>query len=311
MLVSRIDRLLARTDPFDLAQAVEQYVSSLSGTQVRAVLRAAAPRLGAYYRDELARLAGAQDFAIALKQSSDAQLQSALVHFLKSNLRAIPFFGRAFGLAVLEYAPVDRAVAIGEERPNRGLRFAIAAGVALALIAAGAAGERVVAGARAAQTPAPMVFVPPIPVVTPRPLKHIARVAASPRPTPPETAAPSAPPSPAPASPSAAPSAAPSEAPSATPALAVRRVAIGRPATGKGEAVVTAAPETPSPEPSDIDTSDMPEAYSDATPLPSESPATAQVPQHGIRVPTPKPSPKKHGWLHRAIMHLDPFKPHP
>jgi hypothetical protein len=311
VLVSRIDRLLARTDPFDLAQAVERYVSSLSGTQVRTLLRATGPRLGSYYRDELARLAGARDFSTALEQSSDAHLHTALVQFLKSNLRAIPFFGTAFGLAVLKHAPVDRAVAIGEEHPNRGLRIAIIAGAALALVAAGAAGERVAVGARAAQTPPPLILAEPVAAPTAPPLhdertpmKHaVARVEVKPSATPPETAAPSAPPS-------AAPAPTPSTGPAPTPSPE-RRLAVGPPPSGQGQAVVTVAPETPSPEPSDIDVEDMPESYSDATPLPQQSPATAQPQLHAIRVPTPKPSPKHHSWLHRTLMHLDPFKPNP
>lgn len=308
MLVSRIDRLLARTDPFDLAQAVERYVSTLSGAQVRALLRATGPKLGSYYRDELGRLAGARDFSTALEQSSDADLHAAVVQFLKSNLRAIPIFGTAFGLAVLQHAPVDRAVAIGEERPNRGMRVAVIAGAALALVAAGAAGERVVVGARAAQTPPPIILAEPVAAPTAPPL-HLARTpmkqavaradSPTPMPSPPETAAPSAPPSAAPATP-----------PPSTP-LPDRRIAVGQPPSGKGQAVVTAAPPTPSPEPSDIDVEDMPESYSDATPLPQQSPATAQPQLHAIRVPTPKPSPQHHGWLHRTIMHLDPFKPNP
>lgn len=309
VLVSRIDRLLARTDPFELSQAVESHVRTLSGDRIRALLRTAGPRLGAYYRDEFARLAGFGDFEAALgTQRPEAVLQSAFVKFLKSNLRAIPIFGNAFGLALLEHTPVDRAVGIGEERGVRIGRGALAGGIALALVLAGAAGEHVIAGARATtQNPQPVVILPPGTFSTPRPVHRkpvasvqqqpkprvLARAPASYVPTPvPQTVAPPpatidpvpAPQTPVPARPSAQPN-------------------------GAGVAEVTAEPQTPSPQPSDIDVIDMPESYSDATPLPQQSPATASAPMDGIRVPTPKPSPKKHGWVHRSLSHLNPFKP--
>jgi hypothetical protein len=307
VLGSGIDRLLARTDPFDLSQAVERHVRTLSGERIRALLRAAGPRLGDYYRDEFARLAGSRDFEAALAaRRSDNALQSAFVKFLKSNLRTIPIFGSSFGMAVLEHAPLDRAVAIGEERSNPFARLAVAGGAALALVVAGAAGEHVIAGARvAAQSPQPVIIEPPATIATPRaparsavtpapaPVKRVvARVSTSYVPTPAPEAVEPAPPDPAPA---------PTPKPTALPRPT--------PPSGSGAAVVTAAPQTPTPEPSDIDTSDMPESYSDATPLPSQSPAEAQVPQPGIRVPTPKPSPKKRGWLRRTFSHLNPFKP--
>lgn len=306
VLVSRIDQLLALTDPYELAQAAERHVSSLSGKRIRALLRDAGPRLGEYYRDELARLAGASDFdSVLTGRYSDAALRSALAQFLKSNLRAIPIFGSGFGHKILERTPLDRAVGIGEERSNTAARAAVVAGAALALVVAGAAGEHVVAGARlAAASPSPPV---PLLLATPSPVHHnaatrrvVARVA-----TPAPTEAPSQPtPTPAATSPPATPTAVPTvratgAPPSATPV----------PARAAAAVEVTAPPETPSPEPSDIDTSDMPESYSDATPLPQQSLTPAEAPQHAIRVPTPKPSPKRHGWLHRAVMHLDPFKP--
>jgi hypothetical protein len=308
VLVSRIDRLLARTDPFDLSQAVERHVRSLSGDRIRALLRAAEPRLGAYYRDEFARLTGSGDFETALSQR-DAVLQTAFVKFLKSNLRAIPIFGSPFGLAVLEHAPLDRAVGIGEERASPLARGALVGGAALALVLAGAAGEHVVAARVAAQTPQPVVVVPPATVGTPAPHPRVA--AASPAPTRPRAIArvsTSYVPTPVPTTVSepmqpAASDPAPAEAtappPRPTPS----------PPSGVGVVEVTAAPQTPSPQPSDLDVTDMPESYSDATPLPQQSPATAQVPARGIKVPTPKPSPKKRTWLHRALDHLNPFKP--
>jgi hypothetical protein len=317
VLVSRIDRLLARTDPFDLSQAVERHVRSLSGERIRTLLRTAGPRLGAYYRDEFARLTGSDDFDTALSpQRSDAVLQNAFVKFLKSNLRAIPIFGSTFGLAVLDYTPLDRAVAIGEERRNPPLgRAAALGGAALALVLAGAAGEHLVTGARAAsQSPQPVVIIPPVSVATPGTTRLragtaapqsrvIARADTSPSPSPatdpPQPTAEAAPPAVQAASPVV-------RTAEATPVPA-RSV---EPPSGKGAIVVTEPPATPSPEPSDIDVSDMPEAYSDATPLPQETTLPAQVPVHGIHVPTPKPSPKKRSWIHRALSHLNPFKPY-
>lgn len=301
MLGSGIDRLLARTDPFDLSQAVERHVRSLSGDRIRALLRAAGPRLGDYYRDEFARLTGSRDFEAALaSRRSDNALRAAFVKFLKSNLRAIPIFGSSFGMAVLEHTPLDRAVAIGEERSNPFARAAVVGGAALALVVAGAAGEHVIAGARvAAQTPQPVIVEPPAPLATPHTAPRVA-VSANPAPTKRLVArtATSYVPTPVPQVVEPAP---PDPTPAPTPTPTPRST----PPSGSGAAVVTAAPQTPTPEPSDIDTSDMPESYSDATPLPSQSPAEAEPVVHGIRVPTPKPSPKKPGWLHR----LNPFKP--
>jgi hypothetical protein len=60
----------------------------------------------------------------------------------------------------------------------------------------------------------------------------------------------------------------------------------------------------------------MPEAYSDATPVPQQTPVTAAVSARDITVPTPKPAPKRRGWLRRTLKHVidllkdfDPFKP--
>ncbi len=308
MLVSRIDRLLARTDPFELSQALELHVRSLSGDRIRALLRAAGPRLGAYYRDEFARLTGSRDFETALDtQRSDAVLQNAFVKFLKSNLRAIPIFGNSFGLALLDHTPVDRAVGIGEERGNRLGRGALVSSAALALVLAGAVGEHVVAGARAsAQNPQPVVMLPPAAIGTPHPAHRkasasepapktrvLARVTATYVPTP----VPQAVEAPTVVNPPPPPRSSPSPSRASTPL------------SGAGVGEVTAPPQTPTPQPSDIDVTDMPESYSDATPMPQQSPMTAEVPDHAIRVPTPKPSPKKHSWLHRTLSHLNPFKP--
>ena len=303
MLVQRFDRLLARTDPFDLAQAIEAHVRSLSPARLRGVIREARPRMNAYYLSELDRI---------LKEP-EASRPAALVAFLKSNLRAIPLFPPAFAAAILDRVPSQGAVAMGEETPSRAMRAAVLAGAALALVVAGAAGEHIVANARmAAQTPAPFAMVPP-PAELPPPTATPSSRPATPRPaTPrPATAVPTPAPTPPPQTPQ--PAAVPPPAAAEPVPTAPRRspTPAPTPSGGQGVATITAAPATPSPEPSDLDTSDMPEAYSDATPLPQQSANVATAPQHGIRVVTPKPSPRRQSWLHRAIMHLDPFKPHP
>lgn len=306
MLVSRIDRLLARTDPFDLAQAVERYVGTLPGDRIIALLLDAQVRLGAHYRAEFLRFLdpAADDFAATLAQPwSDRVLQSAFTRFLQSNLRAIPIFGTAFGMAVLERAPVERAIAIGEERSSPATRAAVIAGSALALILAGAAGEHVIAGARsAAQTPEPVAAMMQ-PIYTPppaAPAKKRVAATASPSPTPaPKPAPATIPPPPTPLPATAVPSPARASAPP-------RAKSSNAPVI-----VVTAPPQTPTPQPSDLDVSDMPESYSDATPLPEQTAAPAQTAQRSVKLVTPTPAPKHHSWLHRAVMHLDPFKPHP
>lgn len=308
MVVSRIDRLLARTDPFDLSQAVERHVRSLSGDRIRALLRAAGPRLGAYYRDEFARLTGSGDFETALTSArSDAVLRSAFVKFLTSNLRAIPIFGSSFGLALLEHTPLDRAVGIGEEHPNRLARGAMVGGAALALVIAGAAGEHAIVGARASlQSPPPAVVLPPAAVTTPHPAgSAVAPATRAPSPKPGVVArvTTSSIATPLPEAVETVPPDRPTPVPAPTPVRTLKP-----PPNGAGVAEVTAPPETPTPEPTEIDVSDMPEAYSDATPLPQQTPVAAQVPR-AIHVPTPKPSPKKRSWIRRTLDHLNPFKP--
>ena len=302
----RIDRLLALTDPLDLSQAVERYVHTLPAERVRALVSDAAPRMGTSYRAEFLRLLGRpqDEFSLAVAQSSDAAIRGTLARFLKSNLRAIPIFGSPFGLAVLEHAPVERAVGIGEETPNRGLRSAIIAGIAVVLMLLGAAGERLVVARSAPPSPEPVAVAMPSPQATPAP--HASRravprrrtiAAATAQPVRPATSAPQQVQvqAQAPVYDNPAP-----QAPAATP----------QPPPGKGIAVVTAPRPTPRPSQSDLDTTDMPEAYSDATPLPEPSAVSVSV-GSGVRVATPKPSPKHHGWLHRSLMHLDPFKPSP
>lgn len=326
MLVSRIDEVLAQTDPYELAQAVERYVGTLPGDRIIALLLDAQGRLGPQYRDQFLSFlgSGSDDFAAALAQPwSDPVLQHAFTRFLQSNLRAIPIFGTAFGMAVLARTPKDRAVAIGEERSNRGTRAMILAGTALALVLAGAAGEHVIAGARsAAQTPEPIVAMPqavstPAPPSAapsnPRAASPKARVvarAATERSVPEATVQPQATPAPSPVQ-APAPAA---QAPEPPPAAAVtqkKRLPTNPPAKPGPVVIVTAPPQTPSPQPSDLDVSDMPESYTDATPLPDQTPATAQPAARSVKLVTPTPAPKHHSWLHRTIMHLDPFKPNP
>lgn len=313
MAVTRIDRLLALTDPFDLSQAVERYVRTLPGDRVRALVTDAAPRLGSSYRAEFLRLLGREhdEFSLAVSESGEAQLRETLAGFLKSNLRAIPIFGSPFGLAVLEHAPVERAVGIGEETPNRGMRAAIVAGIAMVLMLLGAAGERLVVARSAPPSPEPIAIAVPSPQANASPQRAhsfvpVHRTAARVTPVPataPEQTAPPA--QQVPSAPESAPAvyAGPATAPPATAAPTIQ------PAHGKGVAVVTPPQPTPAPQQSDLDTTDMPESYSDATPIPE--PSAAGVTVGAVRVATPKPSPKHHSWLHRTIMHLDPFKPHP
>ena len=308
LLVSRIEGLLARTDPFDLAQAIERHVNTLPGERIRALLAAAAPRMGSYYRAEFARElgTGSDDLTRALARPvGEDELRDALVRFLSGNLRAVSLFGSAFGLAVLERVSGERAVAIGEERPAPIARAAVFTGAALALVLAGAAGEHVVAGARhAAQTPVPIVLAPepPFPSAEPSPPRR------DPKPVTRRIAR-------ATVAPAAVPAAAPMQVEPVPPPVPAPRVPASSPAPsrGKGEAVIliTAPPQTPSPQPSDLDVTDMPESYSDATPLPEQTAVPVQGAQHAIKLVTPKPSPKHHSWLHRTIMHLDPFKPNP
>lgn len=308
MAVSRIDRLLALTDPFDLSQAVERYVHALPGDRIRALVCDAAPRLGSSYRAEFLRLLGRErdDFPLAISQSDEGALRDTLARFLKSNLRAIPIFGSPFGLAVLEHAPVERAVGIGEETPNRGMRAAIIAGIALVLMLLGAAGERLVVARSAPPSPEPLAIAVPSPEPTRAPQRTFAappvrRTAA--RATPIATAPPVAYQTPVTYQTPAQAVAPPPPRPAATPTA--------QPAHGKGVAIVVQPQATPQPQQSDLDTTDMPESYTDATPIPEPTSATTPVAVGSVRVATPKPSPKHHGWLHRTIMHLDPFKPHP
>jgi hypothetical protein len=65
---------------------------------------------------------------------------------------------------------------------------------------------------------------------------------------------------------------------------------------------IVATPQTPAPtpEPTDVDLSDMPQAFTDATPLPrAETAPPAQVPTR-VTVATPTPGPNR-SWTHRLV----------
>ena len=182
VVVHRLDQLLARTDPFDLTQALDRYVRAMSADRIQSVVIDARDRMGAYYRAEFVRLLAeysgtrqidanelsADRFAhIVRKAEGDDALRDAFARLLKSNLRAISVFGGTFTEGVLENVPSDRTVAIGEERPNLGMRAAVLGGVALALVLAGAVGEHVISNVRAQSvtSPLPPVAAPPVAAV--------------------------------------------------------------------------------------------------------------------------------------------------
>ncbi len=329
MLVHRLDRVLARTDPFELAQSLERYVREMPADRIRTLVIDARDRMGDYYRSEFVRLlrdedAGprftarelsSQHFAKIIREEQSPQaLQHALARLLKSNLRAIPIFGAAFSQAVLAHVPSDRAVALGEESTNGGARFAIFGGLALALVVAGAAGEHFIMSVRAqtAASPLPVLSAPTsISVATPMPpavMHHTVAQATTAPTAPPATAAPAtaAPSTPVPTATAVPP---PVVAPAPTPqhTRPPRSQKTAPPASG----VATIAIPTPTPtvEPTDLDTSDMPDAYTDATPLPPQTAPPAEAP-HRVILNTPTPKPGPHGWIKKSLNHLDPFKPH-
>ncbi len=289
--------ILARTDPFDVAQGVERHIRALSGEQVRLLIENARPRLNDFYEAE---------FVPLLDERSDARLKSGFAQSLKSNLRAIPLFGPAFCQGVISGVPADRAIGLGEEehrlRPVRPVAIAV---VALALVIAGAAGERVLSTARSnAQTPVITTTPAPLQLETPRPVA-IATAAEETR-----AQATLPPRSRLQALQTAVPVTAPALFSPTRPAAPEARPRTPAPGAGVKTIVVGPPTSAPSPQPSDVDVSDMPQAYTDATPLPKETapPAQAATP---LGVVTPTASPRRRSWLHRTIMHLDPFKPNP
>lgn len=306
MATQQFGSILARTDPFDVAQAVERHVRTLSAEDIRQLVAGAAPRMNASYRAE---------FWPLVDEPDEHRVQTAFAHSLKSNLRALPLFGAAFCEGVIHKIPTDRAVGVGEEAAApRALRPAVLAVVAVLLFLAGAAAQHVLTRART-NAEGPVVLVTPAPIIaTP---VHVASVRTppprrTPRVQPPPRLAPTQLPPPpavrvagATGSAALAATAAPSIRPQATQPGKRQRAAKPRPAPQPMAA-------TPSPAPSPVDVSDMPQSYSDATPLPNVTAAPARiVARVRLATPSPTPAPRRRSWLHRTIMHLDPFKPNP
>ena len=284
--------------------------------------------MGAYYRAEFVRLLeeyrgighvetndlSCEHFTdIVRKARGDEALQHAFARLLKSNLRAIPVFGGTFTEAILENVPSDRAVGIGEETSNVGMRAAVVGGLAVALLFAGAAGEHVIANVRAQSmaTPLPAVALPAVSAATPQPrarpratarVTHAVAIATA-------AVAPTATPAPVPsAAVPAPPPIVPVAAPTRAPAARNKRT----PPPAQGVATIAVPNPTPTPEPTALDVSDMPDAFTDATPLPQQTAAPVEVPHKvSLKTPAPTPKPRSRSWLKRSILHLDPFKPHP
>lgn len=292
MLGRHFATILARTDPFDLAQALERHIRSLSGEQIRALIEDTAPRMNDGYRSEFVPLAD---------EPSDDRLRAAFTRSLKSNLRAVPLFGPQFSEGVIAGIPGDRTIGLGEERSRaRQLRPAAFAVIALALLLGGAAAEHVLSNART-NANVPVVLLTPEPDAAPAAPR--ARKAAAPKHAAPRRATPV---------PVPAVAVAPQSVP-ARPAPVVKRPPA--PPGGGVRTIVARAPQpTPAPHPTPVDVTDMPQSYSDATPLPPDAtPPPAQV-NTAVRVSTPTPPPNRY-WLHqtlngvgRTIQRLNPFK---
>lgn len=309
MIARRLDEVLAQTDPFDLALAVERRVRALSGAQIRALIHDALPRMSVYYVQEFERVQSIAD---------EASLRSAFAQTLKSNLRAIPLFGSKFGESLLELTPTQGAVGF-DESPQRSRRWMAAGVVGAALLAAAIAGGHYLSGARSlaasSATAEPLAVAAPVTPVPAAPQAHRAprrhrRVQAFTKPArayvPPPVAY-----TPATTPPTAAPAPVVVQTTPQPQRQKPRRVAE---AHGRGSTLVVVPPHKPrdidAAQTNGIDTTDMPEPYSDATPLPQETAVPVNAPR-SVRLATPTPKPRKHGWLYRSVMHLDPFKPHP
>lgn len=309
MLGNHFSTILARTDPFDVALGVERHIRSLSAKHVRDTIAGARERMNDWYRAE---------FLPLLDERDDDRLKRGFAQALKSNLRAIPLFGPAFCEGVISQTPGDRTVALGEEqRPWVRFRPLAFAAIALTLLFGGAAAEHVISNARAVSegpvvtitpTPQPMQTGQPAlavgspkaqpPVSSPRPpVQRVAQTvphAAVTRTTATQAPATQPPATQPPAQP--AQTATPVSRPADRPRVAVART----PPPGRGVKTVVAAPPTPAPSPSAVDTSDMPQAFTDATPLPKDETAPpAQVPA-ATGVPTPTPAPNR-SWTHRLV----------
>ncbi len=295
MLGQQLGTILARTDPFDIAQGLERHIRSLSGERVRQLITTAQGRMNEWYRAE---------FLPLLEERDDERLKNAFSNTLKSNLRAIPMFGPTFCEGVISETPGDRAVGLGEESSSRQrFRPAAFAVMALTLVLGGAAAEHIFSDARAtSQTPAVTITPQPPP---PRPVRPIG-VAVPPR----RHVSSSMPRRQAsrpyvPSNSNSAALAVEPVVPWHEPPPSVRRTV--PPGAGVKTITVSAATPQPSPSPSDIDVSDMPQAYTDATPLPQGETAPPAQAAAAEKLATPTPRPRK-SWLHRAVMHLDPFK---
>jgi hypothetical protein len=325
--------------------------------QIADVVVDASERMGTYYRDEYVRLLqeyrgighvdasglSSERFTQIVREArGDDALRASLAQLLKSNLRAIPLFGPEFAEGILQRVSDAGMVAIGEESRGVGTRAIVVAGVALALVLAGAAGEHVIANVRAqsAATPLPVVAMPAVaPPSTAAPIhrrRAVVAQAIKPNRVPPQTAAPAVTPQ------VAAPQVRHSQAqqaqaqvqpqPTPPPAIATAphrpKAAAARakrwmPKPAEGVATIAVPDPTPTPEPSALDVSDMPDAFSDATPLPPPSSAApAQVPNR-VSLTTPQPADHKPRGLINKTLHftlhlvkstlntIDPFKPHP
>ncbi len=267
-----MDELLAKTDPFDLAQAIDGYVRTLAPARIHELVHAALPHMRLVLRRRILATGNNKRCRLtACRVCAGPQEQPA----------SRPLFGSGFAEAVLGRVPSE-GLAIDEERSGNAPRRATAAVVVLALGAAAAAGGHYVASARsgpALATPMP----PPIVSVVP-PVRRAVQVRV-------RRAGPTATPVPA--------TRAPLPAAPAAAAVAVRPHPRAQPTalpSARGEAVVVIVPRPQIKrhpvQTAQIDTSDMPDAYSDATPLPQETAQPLDVPRV-VTVGTPKAEPKR------------------
>ncbi len=148
---------VGQLDPFSVAQAMEAKVRSLESDALASVLIAARGRLTPYYRGELVGVlrgesagddAGldSKSFATAIAAETGAQaLPSAVVTFLRSNLRVIDVIGGSFAAGIIRDAedlekPQSHApLAVEDEtEPHRVGHASQLAVLALAIVLTGA-----------------------------------------------------------------------------------------------------------------------------------------------------------------------------
>lgn len=286
--------ILARTDPFDVAQGLERYIRTLSVQQIHEIISAARPHLNQWYSAE---------FLPLLDDPDDEHVKRAFIHSLKSNLRAIPLFGAAFCEGVIAQIPGDRAVGLGEETRTWPAVRPAAVAIAVAALLLGGATVHHLFSAASATAHAPVVLMTPEPAIavsTPAPAtprRVVAqRIVKAPVPSPRAVSA-----APVQTAPAAAPAAAAVATAVSAPARSMPAVRATKTLPPGGGVKTIVAQRTPPPQlkPGDVDTSDMPQAYTDATPLPSEAPPSARVvaPQ-GVPTPTPQPN---RSWTHRIV----------